>query len=254
MYRLCVTTARASLVFLGCAIVANAAPTTPGKLLFHQPIDIHLATSRDGIHFTRICRGTSFIPSGPLGYYDYMAMACSQPKPIVVNDTVYVYYAALNFPHDVDTSRNSSSYTGGAALATFKRGRFASLETGIADAEPCRVITKPFVVRHPCLYLNAATWMKGSICVEALTQDWQPIPGFTKPESPEIQGDALDHPVKWSHNADLNKLLGREIRLKFYMTRARIHAMTLSNEERRLGEVETEYRSDPQGDSAPKLN
>ena len=61
-----------------------------------QPIDIHLATSRDGIHFTRVCRGTPFIPSGPLGYYDYMAMACSQPKPIVVNDTVYIYYAARN--------------------------------------------------------------------------------------------------------------------------------------------------------------
>jgi hypothetical protein len=219
-----------------------------------QPIDICLATSRDGIRFTRVCRGTPFIPSGPLGYYDYMAMACSQPKPIVVNDTVYIYYAALNFPHDADTSSNPSLYTGGAALATFKRDRFASLETGIADAEPCRVITKPFVVRHPRLYLNAATWMKGSICAEVLTRDWQPIPGFTKAEAREIQGDALDHPVRWSNRADLNKLQGREIRLKFYMTRTRIHAMTLSDVERRLGEVETEYRSDPQVDSAPKTN
>ena len=219
-----------------------------------QPIDIHLATSRDGIHFTRVCRGTPFIPSGQLGYYDYMAMACSQPKPIVVNDTVYIYYAALNFPHDVDTSGDSSFYTGGAALATFKQDRFASLETGIADAGPCRVITKPFVVRHPRLYLNAATWMKGSIRAEVLTRDWQPIADFTEPEAREIQGDALDHPVKWSNNADLNKLLGQEIRLKFYMTRARIHAMTLSNEERRLGEVESEYRCDAQGDSAPKMN
>jgi len=218
-----------------------------------QPIDIHLATSRDGIHFTRVCRGTPFIPSGPLGYYDFMAMACSQPKPIVVNDTVYIYYAALNFPHDVDMG-DSSAYTGGVALATFKRDRFASLETGIPDAEPCRVITKPFAVRHPRLYLNAATWMKGSIRVEVLTRDWQPISGFTEREVKEIRGDALDHPVKWSNNADLSKLLGREIRLKFYMTRARIHAMTLSHEERRLGEVEPEYRSDAQGDSVPRLN
>jgi len=114
-----------------------------------QPIDIHLATSRDGIHFTRVCRGTPFIPSGPLGYYDYMAMACSQPKPIVVHDTVYLYYAAFNSPHDADRSGDSSFYTGGAALATFKRDRFASLETGIADAGPCRVITKPFVLGMP---------------------------------------------------------------------------------------------------------
>ena len=139
-------------------------------------------------------------------------------------------------------------------MATFKRDRFASLETGIADAEPCRVITKPFIVRHPRLYLNAATWMKGSISAEVLTRDWQPIPGFTKAEAREIRGDALDHPVRWSNHADLKSLLGREIRLKLYMTRARIHAMTLSEVERRFGEVESEYRSDPQGDSAPKLN
>ena len=46
-----------------------------------QSVDIHLATSRDGLNFTRVCRGEPFIPSGPLGYYDYMAMACSQPEP-----------------------------------------------------------------------------------------------------------------------------------------------------------------------------
>lgn len=219
-----------------------------------QPIDIHLATSRDGIHFTRVCRGTPFIPSGALGYYDFMAMACSQPKPIVLNDTVYIYYAALNFPHDTVKSGDSPFQTGGVALATLKRDRFASLETGIPDAGPCRMITKPFVVRHPRLYLNVTTWMKGSIRAEVLTRDWQPIPGFTEREARAIQGDALDHPVRWSKKDDLGELLGKEIRLKLYMTRARLYAMTMSHAERRLGEVETEYRSDNNGDSTPKSN
>jgi len=65
---------------------------------------------------------------------------------------------------------------------------------------------------HARLYLNAATWMKGSIRAEVLTRDWQPIRGFTEQEARGIQGDALDHPVKWSNNADLTKLLGQEIR------------------------------------------
>ena len=225
--------------------------------IFHlrrpQPIDVHLATSRDGIHFTRVCRGTPLIASGTLGYYDYMAMACSQPRPIVVNNTIYIYYAALNFPHDADPS-DSSLQAGGVALATLKRDRFASLETGVPDAGPCRLMTRPFVVRHPRLYLNAATWMKGSIRVEVLTRDWQPIPGFTEPEAKGIQGDALDHPVRWSNRADLGALVGQEVRLKFYMTRARIHAMTMSDAERPLAEVESDYRSDSDGDSTPKLN
>lgn len=220
-----------------------------------QPIDVQLATSRDGIHFTRVCRGEAFVPSGQLGYYDFMAMGCSQPKPIVVNDTVYFYYAADNTPHDADwANADPALHQGGAALATFKRDRFASLETSQFDSGPCRVITKPFTVGHGKLYLNAATWTKGSIRVEVLNRGWQPIPGYTLAESQQIQGDALDHPVRWKDNADLSKLAGKEIRLKFYMTRSRIHAMTLSNEDRPLGEVESEYRFDKRGDSTPQSN
>jgi hypothetical protein len=220
--------------------------------VFHlrpQSIDIQLATSRDGVRFTRVSRKEPFIPSGPLGYYDYMAMCCSQSEPVVFNDTVYIYYAALNVPH----SGTYGDEDGGAALVTFKRDRFASLETGDGGAGPCRVVTRPFIVGHPRLFLNAATWMKGSIRVEALTRDWQPIPGFTEPQAREIRGDALDHPVRWNDNADVSRLSGKEIRLKFYMTRARLHAMTLSDEDRKFGEVEGEYRYDVSGDSPPKL-
>ena len=223
--------------------------------LGRQSLDIQLATSRDGLNFTRVCRGDAFIPSGSLGYYDYMAMACSQPEPIVVNDTVYLYYAAANFPHSVDVTRaDPETLKVGAALATFKRDRFASLETSDRDPGPCRVVTKPFTVRHSKLFLNAATWLQGSIRVEALTRDWQPIPGFTQPQAHEIRGDALDHPVRWKDNADVGTLLGREIRLKFSMTRARIHAMTLCNEHRKLGVVESEDQLDRTSDATPKIN
>ena len=219
-----------------------------------QSIDMQLATSRDGIHFTRVCRGETFIPSGTLGYYDYMIMGCTQPDPVIVDDTVYMYYAVDNFRHEADMATTDPHVLkGGAALATFKRDRFASLETGDWDAGPSRVITKPFIVQHPKLYLNAATWMKGSIRAEALTRDWQPIPGFSEPEASEIQGDALNHPARWKENADLSKLMGKEIRLKFYMTRARIHAMTLSDEDRKLSPVGSEYQFDKLGDSSPKL-
>ncbi len=43
------------------------------------------------------------------------------------------------------------------AVATHKRGRYASLETSNFDTGPCRVITKPFTVQHAKLFLNAAT-------------------------------------------------------------------------------------------------
>ena len=74
-----------------------------------------------------------------------------------------------------------------------------------------------------------------------------------KPQAIGIQGDALDQPVRWQENTDISKLLGKGIRLKFYMTRARIHSMTLSSQERKLNAVEGEYREDKNGDSSPKV-
>lgn len=215
-----------------------------------QPIDIQLVTSRDGLNFTRVCRGKPFIPSGPLGYYDYMAMGCSQPEPIIVNDNTYIYYAAANFPHDLDVY-DPNIYKCGVALATFKRDRFVSLETG--EPGPSRVVTKPFTVQYPKLYINASTWENGLIRVELLTRDWQAISGFTESESIDISGDALDHPVQWKDNIDMSKLLGKEIRVKFYMIRARIHAMTLSDENRKLNVVDSTDQYDNLKDSTPKL-
>jgi hypothetical protein len=116
------------------------------------------------------------------------------------------------------------------------------------------LVTKPFNAVHAKLFLNAATWMKGSISVKALTRHWQPNPGFTESQARSVQGDALDHPVRWNDNADLSKLLGKEIRLKFYMIRARIHAMTLSDGDRTLGVVDSEYQEDNLVDSTPKTN
>ncbi|MBM3740887.1 MAG: hypothetical protein FJW39_34510 [Acidobacteria bacterium] len=222
--------------------------------VFHlrdQSIDIQLATSRDGIAFTRVCRGEPFIPSGPPGYCDYMAMACDQSAPVMVDDTVFLYYAALNVRHD--SGPRKAGERGGVALATFKRDRFASLETGEPGSGLCRVITKPFAVNHPNLYLNASTWAEGSIRVEALTPDWKPIEGFSEPEATTIRGDALDHPVRWKSNASAGSLVGKTIRLKFHMTRARMYAMTFSDSERKLNPVDAAYRDDLRGDSNTKL-
>lgn len=224
--------------------------------VFHvstESIDIHLATSRDGINFTRVCRGEPFIPSGAMGYYDYMAMGCSQPEPIIVDDTVYIYYAALDVIHSYMGSH--PDHMGGAALVTFKRDRFVSLETSRLDPGPCRLLTKPFILEHPKLFLNASTWENGSIRVEVLTRDWQPIAGFTEAEAFDVQGDALDHPVRWKDNADVSKLLGQEVRLKFCMTRARIYAMTMDDADRKLGAIGMDDRFDynTDADSTPQF-
>ncbi len=104
------------------------------------------------------------------------------------------------------------------------------------------------------MFLNAAHLAEGNDPGRGVDARLAAIAGFAEPQARSIQGDALDHPVRWNDNADLSKLIGKEIRLKFYMTRARVHAMTLSKDDRKLGPVDSEYQFDRQGDSTPQLN
>jgi hypothetical protein len=90
--------------------------------------------------------------------------------------------------------------------------------------------------------------------VEVLTRDWQPVPGFTEAQAREVRGDALDHPVRWKDNADVGRLVGKEVRLKFYLAQARLHALTLADEDRKLGAVTGEYQDEKPLDSSPKVN
>lgn len=211
-------------VYIGYLWVYHMAPD-------NETVDIQLTTSRDGTRFTRCCRRETFIPNGPPDYYDHELLTGDQPEPIIINDQVYLFYEACNYKHNDDFYRPHSLVTG--ALCTFPRDRFVSLSTGVP--QPCRVVTKPLVVEHPLLFLNAATWGEGSIQVEVLGRDWLPIKGFTAKESNVIKGNALNHPVRWN-GSNLGALMGKEVRLKFNMVDARLHAMTSETEDRPLKE------------------
>jgi len=204
-------------------------------------LDVQLVTSRNGLDFTRVCRREPFIPSGTQGYYnngwiDYDVRLGCQAEPLIVDDTVYVYYHGFNRNHGKGNKQGCDRFEGGCAgLVTFKRDRFVSLETGLPG--PCKLVTKPFVVKYPKLFLNAATWQDGTIHAELLTRDWNVIPGFSEAQSTAIKGNALSHPVRWEGNADLGGLVGREVRLRFCMKNAGIHAMTFSTEDLELRKV-----------------
>ena len=214
-------------VYVGYLWVYHMAPENEG-------IDVQLTTSRDGVHFTRCCRREVFIPNGPPNSYDHMITVGDQPEPIILDDRVYLFYQACNFNHTASDGRRPHSEISGA-MCTFTRDRFVSLETGIP--QPCRVVTKPFVVEHPRLFLNAATWGDGAIRVEVLRRDWKPVEGFTAADANDVKGNALNHPVRWNRSRDLAALVGTEVRLKFNMTDSRLFALGFDTDERALKQL-----------------
>ncbi|HRU05905.1 MAG TPA: hypothetical protein P5137_09040 [Candidatus Brocadiia bacterium] len=194
-----------------------------------ERIDAQLVASRDGVHFTRCCRRETFLRGGLPGAYNYGLTVAYQPQPIVLNDMVYLFGTGGNYAHTGKDLRQPFSRQT-AWLATLPRDRFASFETG--GPPPCQLVTKPFVVAQPNLYLNAATWGQGAIRVEALDRDWTPLAGFTDAEAAPIRGDSLAHPLRWNRHPNASALVGREVRLKFRMADSRIHALIQDSDAR----------------------
>ena len=68
--------------------------------------------------------------------------------------------------------------------------------------------------------------------VEVLTIDGEPIPGFTREEHlPMEQTDGLRLESRWKSQADLSRLKGRTVRLKFTLSHARLFAFQVTAKE-----------------------
>lgn len=79
------------------------------------------------------------------------------------------------------------------------------------------------------LRLNVSTSAAGSVRVELLDGDGEPIPGRTAAECDPIFGDGIAIPVSWGGDRDLTALAGEPIRIRFQLRDADIYAMQFSS-------------------------
>ena len=91
---------------------------------------------------------------------------------------------------------------------------FVSVNAGFASGE---LITRPLLFTGEQLFVNYSTSAAGSLQVEIQQPDGTPIPGFTLDDSPPVVGDEIERAVRWSEDADLGKLAGKPVRLRFAM-------------------------------------
>jgi len=98
---------------------------------------------------------------------------------------------------------------------------FASLFAGYDGGQ---VITKPFIFDGSELEINYSTSAAGSVKVEILDEEEQPISGYSFPETQEIIGNEIARIVSWQKQKDVSELAGRPIRLKFYLKDADLYS------------------------------
>lgn len=98
---------------------------------------------------------------------------------------------------------------------------FVSVHAGYAGGE---LLTKPLTFAGATLRVNAATSAAGSITVEVQDANGRALPGLALGDMTPWYGDDLDATMSWSGGADLSRLAGQSVRLRFVLTDADLYA------------------------------
>ena len=122
---------------------------------------------------------------------------------------------------------NSGYPTSHVRRYTLRPDGFVSVSGPHAGGE---LITKPLTFAGSRLLLNYSTSAAGSLRVEIQTPDGKPVKGFALNDCPEIIGDRIDDPVSWKSAADLGKLAGKPVRLRFVLKDADLYALRFSKD------------------------
>jgi len=189
-----------------------------GKYSNDGPVDIQLATSRDGIHWTRVDR-RPFVSLGIKGEWDDSAVYMT--TGLIRNGAeIWMYYGGYDFTHG-SYNIAEDKFKGGIGRLTLRLDGYVS-----ADAEYTggNLTTVPIVFSGKQLNLNIQTSVAGSAQVEILAGNGKTVPGFSLNDADVIKGNFIDKTVTWQGDADVSSLAGKPIQLRFVMRDAKLYA------------------------------
>jgi hypothetical protein len=217
-------------------------------------VQTYLVTSRDGRSWERPLRRDPLIGLGAEGQFDEDSVDTAINSPILIGDDLYIYYCGRARRHWAGVAA-----TGAIGLARLKRDRFAGLANGGWFNRDCNnnvsndgeVVTRPVSVTGPMLYINArsrqvprrtlipdaslsdfeeqdlqAGDLWGTVRVELLDENQDPIPGYSLEECHPIRDDAVRIPVRWQSREDVEELEARTICVRFRLNMATLYAYT----------------------------
>lgn len=175
-------------------------------------------TSRDGRTFRRW--GEAFLPAG-YGHPD----SWKYGDNYIAWHVVETRSAIEGRPNELSLYATESYWTGHSSRLrrfTLRLDGFVSLHAG-GDAG--QMVTRPLTFSGTELALNFSTSAAGSIRVEVQDAGGQPIEGYRLADCPDLFGDDTDRIVSWKSTADISKLAGRPVRLRFTLQDADLYSL-----------------------------
>ena len=193
--------------------------------------EVTVGFSRDGFHWHRPDRSTFIGVSDTEGAWNWANVQSAGGCCLIVGDTLHFYVSGRQ--GRPGTSDPGVCTTG---LATLRRDGFASMdwlpgEGGITRGrvEPNgagTLTTRPIRFSGKHLFVNG-DFTRGELRVDVLDRNGTVIAPFTAAACAPVSGDGTRLAVNWQ-GASLGDLAGRDVRLRFTVTRGRIFAFWVS--------------------------
>ncbi len=190
-------------------------------------LEIHLAVSRDGIHWNFPDRAIPFIALGKAGQFDSGSLYMGQGL-VPVRDELWHYYSGSPLKHQ---EAELELLTKPANRRIFSRAKirldgYVSVEAGDDEGS---FVTPPLRFKGNALALNVAVQAGGSVRVGLLDEVGQPVPGLTPADCVPITGDHIRHMVVWKSKTNLSSLAAHPVCLSFQMTKANLFAFQFTD-------------------------
>lgn len=186
-------------------------------------LEIQLAVSRDGIHWTRPSR-EAYFPQGLPDEWDRW-FAVMGPGIVRRGNYLYQYYYSSGMTHDTNVVREEYRHTakerGGIGVVRQRLDGFVSAD---ADYRGGWLETPVIQFEGSRLRLNIDTGAMGTARVEIRDESGKPIPGYTVDQCEEIGGNFIDQAVYFDGDTDLSSLAGKPLKLYFKLIRAKLYA------------------------------
>ena len=190
--------------------------------LSRETLDIRLAVSRDGVHWSRPDQAVAWIPLGERGAWDSGSLYIGHGM-LRVGDQLWQYYSGASMKHNETTLEN---LTQGKQERFFSRiiiqlDRFVSVA---ADATGGTFVTPPLQFTGEALRINMQVAPGGSVRIGLLDENSQPVPGLGLTDCQPIEGDAIAHTVRWKQGNSVAMRSGKPTRMQVELKDARLYA------------------------------
>jgi hypothetical protein len=210
-----------------CPDAANVYFMFP-SLYQHDPdtLDVRMAVSRDGSHWTWPEQDVPFVPLGRPGAFDSKTLYMGQGL-IEAGDEWWLYYSGSPLAHqesELDKLVRTAQPRVYSRLVA-RRDRLVSVDAG---PEGGYFVTPPLQFTGTVLTLNVEVRPGGRVRVGLLDEKGEPVPGRAVEDCLPITGDHLGTIVRWNHGTDLGHRVGIPTRMRVELTNASLYAFTFA--------------------------